>query len=854
MMRKWMVMLALLFAVGVAALARAPVLAQEEDYPFVMRLNTPSGTIVDPGMVISNTVTADNFTIRFYSVFPYNDSQDVCFDFIAAGGANGARISSFWRNYAGLRLTFDPNYLANPPNGMLVQDLAITRCYNNSCSDESYTDFEVTAPASTYIDGCGVYYVAGGGYEQSVLNCTFIATGTICYSPGAAATRPPSIYNTYSDPAYWSGTGTASMVWYKKSDTTPNFCNDGTEMLDEPVLLMPSEVENTTAITTTPTAQIRYTLINTSTEAIAGDVVLQNDPSVFLFPFTEDGGTEVFSATVPIYQALPLFKVFGTEDYMAYFQIENTGITPFTLASVCLIAPDIPISECDGIEAVPPEQRPFTVHSGLGSWVSGQIETSYGEFEVEYWLQPMGFNAVGILGANSSNFTFTVSDTPLVSVTIPISGAIMGPNASLIVQNTGVYDFRLLSACIRPATEPIRNCNIINHDFVDGESPWVTFPGSQTWLSGVENGALEIDGITYGTFVTDTEIVGNFRYEARVRAADGTSDVKLWLQEPQADYFTVEISATVGSSWQVIGFDAFLNNPNRPIIQAENGAAEVDWVCIYKTGSNTRFPIPYCESVDFTDHPDFTLLDLSYWIFWLANKFKEVIAWLLCMLWRLLAQIINVLLDVLERIGLSPPLVGEYDLEAWFNWFVEVLTGGFNWFSVNLQAGRLSIRNILEWLAWEIFYPIPQWLASVTSTGWEGLADWILTHVSAFLNLAEPLSVRAIIRDAELFWRAIQEELGLEVQSLLLLLQQTGEVFGVLITGYRASLAGEVSADFGQSLGGLAVYLWAGVRWVDEAIQGTPLTAINLLAMGVISWGLITWTIGKFSRMLSKLG
>jgi hypothetical protein len=105
-------------------------------------------------------------------------------------------------------------------------------------------------------------------------------------------------------------------------------------------------------------------------------------------------------------------------------------------------------------------------------------------------------------------------------------------------------------------------------------------------------------------------------------------------------------------------------------------------------------------------------------------------------------------------------------------------------------------------------------------------------------------------RDAGIFLQAAWIEAGYEFDSLMLLLQETASVFGVLIVGFRGVATGDSELDFGESLGGLAAYLWRGVSFINDVVSFTPLSALNIVALGIITIGLAQWTVKKFVGML----
>jgi len=103
------------------------------------------------------------------------------------------------------------------------------------------------------------------------------------------------------------------------------------------------------------------------------------------------------------------------------------------------------------------------------------------------------------------------------------------------------------------------------------------------------------------------------------------------------------------------------------------------------------------------------------------------------------------------------------------------------------------------------------------------------------------------------FWDEIQDELGLETSAVMLLLQNLGNVMIVLINGVTEGMSSETVAYLGTDFEGVGAFLWEGMDFVNSALEGTPLTALNVIALAAITLTLMQWTLKKFSETLEFL-
>jgi hypothetical protein len=223
---------------------------------------------------------------------------------------------------------------------------------------------------------------------------------------------------------------------------------------------------------------------------------------------------------------------------------------------------------------------------------------------------------------------------------------------------------------------------------------------------------------------------------------------------------------------------------------------------------------------------------------------------------NLLFQVANFILralrSLLDLTGIPdfPAFPTEITFDSVMEWLRQVYQAFFTWLGLNFQNLRDSIPNIATWL-WGALRNIGSFI--VYNLLWP-LAQWILEHVAAALGIGNDTidQARAIWRDAYLFLIAAQEEASYEFDDLMLLMGETANVFGVLITGFRGSVTGTAELDFGEDLNGLAAFLWRGVEFINDTVSLTPLSALNIVALGIITIGIAQWTIQKFVSMLER--
>jgi hypothetical protein len=301
-----------------------------------------------------------------------------------------------------------------------------------------------------------------------------------------------------------------------------------------------------------------------------------------------------------------------------------------------------------------------------------------------------------------------------------------------------------------------------------------------------------------------------------------------------------------------------MDYPDLISIQTNDDTLTVDWVCLEQTspGDGWRFREIQCEFPTFDDHPVFSVVDLLYadpgsnWLWWLANKIGDLVKWIICMIELIIAQAANSILDVSDQIDF-PELPEDLSIGSLILWLRETYKAFGNWLGESLQNIVFSGETLGEWLRSQ-FIEIADWF-------WEDilleLIHWAMDQAEAAGLISEDMiwRLRFLWRDADMFIDAIEDELLYEWNDLQALAGQTADVFWVLLVGWQSSLSGDAELDMGESLGGFAAYLWRGVEFVDEVVTITPLSALNIVGLGIIGWGLGAWTLSRFVSMLERL-
>jgi hypothetical protein len=629
-----------------------------------------------------------------------------------------------------------------------------------------------------------------------------------------------------------------------------DMCPDGDEILPAPVAVYPEGIASTYGITTTETAQIRYTIITSPTE-VAGVVRLQDS---LTFPFYYEN-TAIITDTIPHRSGFTLTNIGGGQ-YRADFEIENTGNISYTLFSVCLIRPKVTDYCPEGFELLNDDDI-FMPRLGEPFDFYGVIP--YSDYQLRFRLlnpTPDGTSIYAAVQANSGSWSLKGNPgEEIITRTIPTRGTISGENLDLEVTNT-YDDFYLQSICaIERVPLPEFTCDHF-YDFQDGISGWEQSPGTgANWASGEEDGALRILGDGHGGDATVLTYVERGAWEMVMSARSYASSTNViygfvGAQFPYTDSLRTAILTEEYAQLRATGIVSGYAK-----IQTQH--AYVDWICLVnhdKSSEIPMLPVPTCGLFPtFEDHPDFSITEIGDWIYWAINKILDIMKWLVCQIVAAVNTAANWIIKQIAYVfgKLNLPVFPEipdnlFDLSAWLEWMRQSASIILAWVYRQIRNAFESVVNIASWAGrwWGDF---ARWLAS----WWIYGLSLILEHFLALFGIE--IDPMALWRDFKIFIDAVGEEIGYEFDSLLLLLNDVGEVFGVIFTGWWGSLSGDATQDFGQGMGGLGGFIWRGVAWVGEAIDGTPLTALNFVSMGVLAWGLFTHTTEKISKIFSRL-
>ena len=503
------------------------------------------------------------------------------------------------------------------------------------------------------------------------------------------------------------------------------------------------------------------------------------------------------------------------------------------------------------------------------TWTSGDVLTEWDYIQARYTISnPMPAGQQRLYGTayfNDSTYVWSpdLYPHPVTSFTIPsafrYNSDPNGPTVATSLLNTG-YDFDILSVCLVPYTQTIlpQNCHLDNYSFADGTTGWTVLDGLYEWLESEEDGAVSLESVGLASQVVT--LTGSFKMQVRARASGSSASFQFGGYELDFPFESEAITETATADYQIFETYVYLNGQSNISIHSNSDDTIIDWVCL--SGSDTggvpwQFPIPDCTFPTFDDHPDFAITEIGNWIAWLAQKFGELIAWLVCEIFVIMFTIANAILAAIRAIGDFtgipdfPAFPDEITFDSVLEWFRQCFVSFFSWLGMNFNRLRDAIPVVAEWF-WSLLLAVLGWVAEKLLLP---AVTWLMQHVLEALGIGEDAMeiARAVWRDLSIFVAASALEAGYEFESLTLLLTETAGVFGVLITGFRGVATGSSELDFGESLGGLAAYLWRGVEFINESVSLTPLSALNIVALGVITVGLAQWTISRLLKMLERL-
>jgi hypothetical protein len=372
------------------------------------------------------------------------------------------------------------------------------------------------------------------------------------------------------------------------------------------------------------------------------------------------------------------------------------------------------------------------------------------------------------------------------------------------------------------------------------------------YLADEEDGAISLGSIT-GLASQVVTLTGSFKMEVRARSGGTSSEFRFGGYELGYPFESEEFTETATSEYQIFSGYLYLNGDSNISIVSNDDDLIVDWVCLSGHdlgGVPWNFPLPTCTIPTFDDHPELSITQIGNWIIWIVAKIWAMLNWLGCEFYRVLFQIANAFLDIIRGIGF-PSFPTEITFDSILEWLRQVYTAFFNWLGLNFTHFRDAIPVVAEWL-WNVLAGMGLWMIERLIVP---LVVWIIERIFDLLGIGGDVrtTLTSIFYDVTTFMASLWLEIKYEFDSLVLLLTETTGVFGVLITGVIGVGTGESELDFGESLGGLAGYLWRGVAFINEVVTFTPLSALNIVALGIIAIGLAQWTIRKFVSTLERL-
>ena len=643
-----------------------------------------------------------------------------------------------------------------------------------------------------------------------------------------------------------------------------NYCPDGTEVLDDPVDI-PLGSEWTSVYTTTLDAlAVRYTI--TGTDDVAPSY-LHGTASVNRASADFNEYTSVLSVTVPTTSTGIITGTPGVYGPVAEMSVENTGGSvddDFTLLSACILEadpPDHPLFCNNGFEVL--EDGPVEVPRGWGgAWEEIGIIPPFEQSAATIWLHEEHPQPSMWVYANDRMWTtsFETNDTDYYSVTVPTDlsdGGLVRPIDMEIV-NQGASDWTLMSICMTE-TETISipvSCNLRNHDFLTSTLHWEGDGTALSWVD-VENGAAFSEpsssvGVVQQSGL-ENDLRGTYEVSARIRVS-GASSTDVTLRTGYLVWPDDTIERSVDSEWTTISGNVYLRSPYDFRIESADDI-EIDWACISESSTEDgwRPEIPVCTFPSFDDHPGFSITSLlsssqsDNWFFWLASKISQLFVWLECEIERIIMRATSIFIDVLESIDL-PAFPDDISLGSLILWLRRTFEAFGRWIIEQWTNALFSGRTVTQWLADQLI-AIAEWL-------WEDiileLVLWIMEQLEAAGLIGSDTIQRIMwmLRNIDIWLEAAADEIEYELNSAFQLFGDIVTIFDVLIAGIQTGLAGEQELDMGEDLGGFAAYLWRGVDFIDDVVDGTPLVGLNVVAMGVIAWGLAQWSLKRFGKML----
>jgi len=600
---------------------------------------------------------------------------------------------------------------------------------------------------------------------------------------------------------------------------------------------------------------------NGSTLWVAGEI---NDRKTNRRGYSEPyDGINVYTMTVPNRTDPDGVDPSGRKDYDRYGGVDVPPIDlrfatwgDMYLMSACVqeaARPLTPSLLCpDGLEVL---TEPLRADDFAGKVWEDTVVITTSQIAVRYTLENPFYPAErlgggmavepGILG-KSYWVEGTWASRQYVTFTLPTTGTIFVPNENALLEfrNEGPA-LTVVSICVLDAIEIMpqlreEECHLINPDFVYGLGGWAD-DGDVTWDGETGNGVINEDGggMVWQAPTQDTGTVWKLEIRARAfEAVTGTimagTDTDALIAGGAQMY-----SVDLGESWATYAIDIFVEEQSPRLeggyVVAAGDNAQVDSVCLMSP--DDALPVPEC------DRPEWNPTGSGDPLY--IYLFKYLADWVMygiCMVIRAISIAYNGIIRFLENILLRIPNLDPSDgllgIPEWINSLVFRM---LDWIGY-------SFAGFFQWLG-GVFGDFGLFLGGIL----EAVLEWIGEQLGfdPFFLLTE---LDSLWDETLLFWDEVQDEVGSESSDLLLLLQNMGNVMIVLVNGVRGGVTGETIAYIGTDFDGIGEFIWIGVDFLNEAIENTPLTALNIVALAAITLSLVQWTIKKFGETLEFLG
>jgi len=832
------------------ALAALPLAA----FFVVMRAPLPAAAQVPDGFYISlsqdgtqnwaegewKTVSGANqdLNVSFYMMFN-GDYQNGCIELEFEYEHDGETTATFWRGPVGVYMSISENEF-----NVTGQEMDLDGDYNSTPFDldTSTDDVQQWFLKAVYPDQQHYYNLDGDG----------TGSATVCVT-NSDDERPASIVLYNDDTNYYEADPQViSMRWFSEipEPDEPIYCGDGIELISGTIPLEDGDEWVGNITTEWERLYVRYTVHDPNDNAtLLHHTMYLNDEWISRRLYSDPyDGVDIYSYTVPN-RTDPSSTTQGQGDYDKYGFSEGpiadlkfiNSYSPVELVSACVLEahrPLTPSAYCpNGLEML---EDTVYLDGWLGEWSTEIWGLEYKYVTVMYVVEPQDITK-GIIRAipGVMNNRYMVQakvnqERPIITFTVPTSGVIKLYEDPVPFEFYNYRDALILhSVCVLDAQDSLElteeSCNLVNPDFIYGLGGWQT-DGVVSWSDDLED----------GTAVLSTGLV--------LQAVDRKAAV--WTMQVRAKGDILSMGSSTGAmvsggpqlygkelveSFELYEEDIFVENGGSVQVAGE---AIVDYVCL--VSPDDAYPVPDCSEYKPVWDPEGSGDPLLIYLF---KYVAEIVEWLTCLLIRAIALAANALIRILENIILRiPPLPNAGDgLISWLEWILLWLERFYDWIGINIDEMANWIPNstdeMMSFLE-SLYYELIFWIA-----------DQLQVDPFWLLDLMD-----AIWSEALLFWDEITLEIDAEFDDVLLLLQNTANVLLVLVNGVRSGVSGSTVGYIGGDFTGVGAFIWEGVDFLNTATANTPLTALNLIAMGAIALTLMQWTIRKFTDALESLG